>query len=91
MKWQFLFAHRFFNWTQSYRRNFVDDFAARAGCALCELAYRRPTLPPLDLRDHWNESECIRDYGTQLLAQSDEWRRAGSAMVTFVGAAEAQD
>ncbi|KAI6198709.1 Fucosyl transferase [Aphelenchoides besseyi] len=73
----------YFEWTKNYRRtmngNLVNGIAvtnSNAGCQLCRLATLRPKLPPQNIRSFWNKSECIHQFGVELIKQTDYYKRS---------------
>ncbi|KAI6212654.1 hypothetical protein M3Y94_00051600 [Aphelenchoides besseyi] len=82
---------KYFEWTKKYRKtmngNTLNGIAvtnSNAGCQLCRLATLRPKLPPQNIRSFWNQNECIRQFGDELINQTDYYKRSQVQMVELL-------
>ncbi|KAI6198879.1 Fucosyl transferase [Aphelenchoides besseyi] len=82
---------KYFEWTKKYRRTMNGDTLngiavsnTNAGCQLCRLATLRPKLPTQNIHSFWNQSECIHDYGTELINQTDYYKQSEVQMTELV-------
>ncbi|KAI6186309.1 Alpha-(1,3)-fucosyltransferase C [Aphelenchoides besseyi] len=80
---------KYFEWTKKYRKTMNGDdvpatLNSNTGCHLCRLATLKPTLPPVNIPEYWNQEKCIGHYANELLKQSDHFKDAEQQMSAFV-------